>query len=203
MEEQTWQQLILPKPVELLIYLACSVIILAGINIEVIVNLVSGEMVFKNIASNDYFGIFSGLARFPAINTVVIVVFWGGVGLVAYTIVWALINALIEIRNDIVVETEYANKGPFWTRVKPPLLKAGLLITLLIWLALNRYVVGIFLLRTFHNTLSSQAGMHIWQFPIPILLGAVDILLAVTLFKSAFQADDIVDSLDQAKSVKS
>ncbi len=73
----------------------------------------------------------------PAIHSVVIVVFWSLVGLVAYTLVWGLSNLALEARNEVVIESAYVNKGrPIdrvaavgWQVARATLLFAFLLLT--------------------------------------------------------------------------
>lgn len=62
----------------------------------------------------------------PIIHTGVIVAFWSGVGLVAYTIVWSFINVMIEARNEVVLETEYTNKAALAQRIRTPLAQLAL-----------------------------------------------------------------------------
>lgn len=77
---------------------------------------------------------FSGIG---AVNTLVIVLFWGAVGLAAYTAVWSLANSYINARNGIKVEKEYTNRGNSKERMRIPLYRAGILVGLLVLLMLT------------------------------------------------------------------
>ena len=73
-----------------------------------------------------YGSILAGVSDSPIIHFAVIFAFWGGVGLVAYTIVWSMINVMIEARNEVVLETEYTNKSALAQRLRTPLLQLAL-----------------------------------------------------------------------------
>lgn len=45
------------------------------------------------------------------VRTAVIALFWALVGLMAYGVYLVITNAIVEARNEIVIDTEYANRG--------------------------------------------------------------------------------------------
>ena len=192
MEERSWQDLLLPTPLGLVIYAVASTFVFVGINMGMIINRIFGQAIFKGLGAGDYLGILSGLTNYPIINTVVIVIFWGGVGLIAYTIVWALINAFIEARNEIVVESEYANKGPIWPRLEVPLTKSALLAALLGWATLNKWFIATALLKYFNQTLTERSGVSLLLLLIPVVVGILNLILGVTLYKAAFRAPELI-----------
>jgi len=93
----------------------------------------SGIQVFGQL---NYGETLASVTNSPIIHTAVIIGFWSGVGLVAYTIVWSIINVMIEARNEVVLETEYTNKSALAQRIRTPLLQlalaAGLFVGLLV-----------------------------------------------------------------------
>jgi len=93
----------------------------------------------------------------PIIHTLVIVAFWSGVGLVAYTVVWSLINVAIEAKNELVLETAYTNKSAFAQRVKTPLLQLGLAAGLFIGLLFAAHVIFPFWMRLAASAISTQS----------------------------------------------
>ncbi len=199
MVRTSWRSLVLPSPLEAITYLLVSLFVFTGINIALVIYRVSGAMISSDVQSGDYLGILGGLTRIPVASTAVIVIFWSGVGLIAYTIVWAIINAVIEARNEIVVESEYANKGSLFDRLTAPLLKSGFLILLLVLLGLNRWWLVPMLLRSFHQTLSSGKGIALVTLVIPVLLGALDMALCFILYRVAFNSTELVEQLKQAQ----
>lgn len=94
----------------------------------------SFNQVLKNV---NYGDAFSTLTSSPIVHTGVIVVFWGGVGLVAYTIIWSLINVVIEARNEVVLEATYTNRSNFSERLHAPMLQLGLAAALFVGLFLS------------------------------------------------------------------
>jgi len=105
------------------------------------------------------------------INFAVIVITWSGVGLVAYTVIWVGMLILTEARNEIVVETEYVNRGPLANRLKVPLIQIGLLIFALILLALS--------LNSLFPVWSAFFAEFIWRVPSDYLGAASNFAIAV------------------------
>ncbi len=91
----------------------------------------------QNLSAINYGGVLTPITSSPIARTSVIVLFWGGVGLVAYTIVWSLINVAIEARNEVVLETTYTNRSDFVSRLHTPLLQFALAIGLFVCLFLT------------------------------------------------------------------
>ena len=97
------------------------------------------------------------------VNTIVIVLFWSVVGLVAYTAVWFMASAYVNARNEVKVEKEYTNRGQLKDRLRIPLIRVSIIIGLLIFLSLTLKVLwpywlglfGQFLLNVQFDTLGA------------------------------------------------
>lgn len=124
--KQSLKRVLLPTFGQAFGSLAAAVLLIGVLYRDQIVHRVQdgpGAHVFDQIHYGDSL---SGVTNSPIIHTAVIVAFWSGVGLVAYTIVWSVINVMIEARNEVVLETEYTNKSAFAQRIRTPLLQLAL-----------------------------------------------------------------------------
>jgi hypothetical protein len=53
----------------------------------------------------------ANISKLKSVDVMVKVVFWSGLGLVAYIVYLTVSNALVEARNSVVIESSYTNKG--------------------------------------------------------------------------------------------
>jgi hypothetical protein len=65
----------------------------------------------QEAAQQSYLQQLAELTKVPFVSTLVIIAFWAVVGLVAYAIYLAISNAIVETRNEVIIDTEYANRG--------------------------------------------------------------------------------------------
>jgi len=54
----------------------------------------------------------------PILNLAILVIFWVCVGLIAYSIIYAIYSLATEAQNEVVVEEEYVNRGETKKRLK-------------------------------------------------------------------------------------
>lgn len=98
------------------------------------------------------------LNRVSQINLVdkfVVIIFWSGLGLLAYTIIWGLVNVMIEARNEVVVETAYTNRSRFLERLSRPLHQAGVAGGLIVFLIIcAKFLIPLWLLLFHHFILA-------------------------------------------------
>lgn len=60
-------------------------------------------------------------------NLISLVVFWSGVGLVSYSIIWSIYSFFSEAKNEVVVNEEYTNQISKHEKLQRGLVQAGLL----------------------------------------------------------------------------
>ncbi len=60
-------------------------------------------------------------------NKASLIVFWAGVGLVAYSIIWSLYSFISEGKEEIIVEAQYLNQASKKEQLQRALVQAGLL----------------------------------------------------------------------------
>ncbi len=113
------------------------------------VNTVLGQLGYNNQIS--------GITNSPVVHTLVIVAFWSAIGLVAYTVVWSLINVMIEAKNEVVLETAYTNKSAFVQRARTPLLQLGLAAVLFIGLLVCAHTAFPYWLRLAYAAINATS----------------------------------------------
>lgn len=195
MEETPVKNIFVPPRVEVIIYMLLSIFTFGFINIGTIINRFSAEPLTPLVVSaDDYLGTLGFLSEIPLVNTLVIVVFWSGVGLVAYTVAWVLINAVIEARNEIVVESEYVNKGSLWGRFREPLLKSVFLISLFSWITLNAKWLVPWLLKDFRATMVSGQGTQLLELLLPVAGLAANLAITMLLLRLARHTRELIEA---------
>ncbi len=142
--------------------LAASLLVIGFVYRTQIWHRLSQDSLSKSLKNINYGDSLSSITNSPILHTAVIVLFWGGVGLVAYTLIWSLINVVIEARNEIVLETTYTNRSNFNDRLHTPLLQIGLAIALF---------AGLFLTAKF--------GLPYWLNLAFMSVNAVSLLLTI------------------------
>lgn len=66
------------------------------------------------------------------VSKLTLIIFWGAVGFIAYTLIWGFYNAAIEARNEAVMETSYTNKGHWFVAgLRAALIQIGLAAVLI------------------------------------------------------------------------
>lgn len=193
----TVKDILLPPRLEVLIYFILSALTFGFINVTPIINRILSEPLTSNISADDYLGSLGFLSEVPLVNTAVIVVFWSGVGLVAYTVAWAIINAVIEARNEIVVESEYVNKGSAWSRFKEPLFKSALIVSLFAWISINSKWFLPWLLKDFRNTLVTGQGTDLLKLLLPFAALAANLAIVLVLVRLIRNTQEIIESADR------
>lgn len=202
MEKSSLKETFVPTAWESGAYLVFSCLFLAITNLGLILNRFSGDPITReSLTAEDYRGIFSFLTDIPFANTAVIVLFWSGVGLVAYTLVWALINAFIEARNEIVVESEYINKGRIWDRLRVPLIRTGLMGVAFGWLVINYQWFLPWLLKYFRELLITNSGWGLLTLVLPVMVLALDTAVAIFLFRAGAYSTNLLHAFGRQDTV--
>ena len=60
-------------------------------------------------------------------NLISLVVFWSGVGLVSYSIIWSIYSFFSEAKNEVVVNEEYVNQASKHEKLQRDMVQAGIL----------------------------------------------------------------------------
>jgi hypothetical protein len=121
---------------------AIAVILLIIININLIIlQATSGTLLAQSAVQDSIAEQLQSWTSAPLLNTATLVVFWVCVGLIAYSIIYAIYSIATEAQNEVVVEEEYVNRGKPEKRLKKPAYQLGLIAAMI--------VLGIISLRFF------------------------------------------------------
>lgn len=136
---QSLKRVLTPTPIQAISCIMTSLVVMIALyrdqlwhRIQTATGSVGAELTML-----DYSGSLANIVQSPILRTAMIVGFWSAIGLLAYTVVWSLVNVLIEARNEVVLETEYTNRGALWSRLKVPLLQLGLGVALILSIYLS------------------------------------------------------------------
>ena len=111
--------------------------------------------------------------------------FWATVGLIAYLVCWALNNFLIEARNEVTLETGYANRGHWqgpWQTLGLKLLCGGLLVGVLTSL----HILVPFWVDTAHPLFNHVAADTVFWGIVGVIGLAVNLYLVLALAQLTF-----------------
>lgn len=123
---------------QVVVYFIISLTVFVFFSYNTIVNQVFNQSVLSNqTAKNAVLEQVKGLGDNKFVNILTIVLFWSAIGLVVYTIIWIAMIILTEARNEVVVETDYVNRGKLKDRIQRPVLQIVIFIALLLFAALS------------------------------------------------------------------
>ncbi len=101
-------------------------------------------------------------------NLISLVVFWSGVGLVSYSIIWSIYSFFSEAKNEVVVSEEYANQISKHEKLQRGLVQAGLLAGII--------ALGLLSLNVTVPFFISLWTSGILAFPAEIAIGIAEII---------------------------
>lgn len=186
---QSLKRVLAPTPVQAIVCFLVSLVGMVALYREQIWRLIQAGTgsLGAELGAIDYGSGLTSIVQSPILRTAMIVGFWSAVGLLAYTVVWSLVNVLIETRNEVVLETEYTNRGAFVARIKTPLLQLALGVGLIVALYLSARVSIPFLLDLMSTGLASA---ELWQTIAYSLLavmgGAINLYVIIVLGQLVF-----------------
>ncbi len=134
----SFKKILIPTTLEVIFYSLITATIIVVSNWAVIFESFSRGIPIDN----QQFGrsVSSQLAGVSAsrfINIAIVVIFWGLVGLAAYTIFWLILNFFINVKNEVVIEADYVNKASFKERIRIPLMQFATAALTLVFIALS------------------------------------------------------------------
>lgn len=123
MEQHLLRQILLPSRRQLLVYAFVSLFFTAiaaqGFITSFITRLARIDAgLFRLVTRQSISDVLKRLENFTGADLLVIAAFWSIVGLLVYLAAISLLNTLINARNEVVVLTEYTNRGSFSSGLK-------------------------------------------------------------------------------------
>ncbi len=128
LSKEDLRRIFVPTKKQIFLILAATFIIFAVFEANLIFLKITQSTIFSNTALQDNFAQqFQMFSDNQIVKIASLVVFWGGVGLVAYSIIFSVYSLVTEARNETVVGEEYTNKANRKSRLQADLIQAGLL----------------------------------------------------------------------------
>jgi hypothetical protein len=97
------------------------------------------------------------ITHLPLVANVTLVAFWATVGLAAYLVCWALYSLMIEARNEVTLDTQYANGRHWIAALKAVGIKAVAGCFFIIYLVVFSALFGVWM--NLSNAIFDQAGI--------------------------------------------
>lgn len=128
LSKEDLHKIFVPTKKQIFLILAATLVIFAVFEANLIFLKFTQNTIFSNTALQDNFSLqFQMFSESQVVKIASLVVFWGGVGLVAYSIIYSVYSLVTEARNETVVGEEYTNKANRKARLQVDLIQAGLL----------------------------------------------------------------------------
>jgi hypothetical protein len=127
--KEDYLKVLLPNKKEILIMLALVAVVFLTFEFNLIYLKATQNSIFSDTALQQNFRdqIDSFFAENKVANTISLVVFWSGVGLVAYSIIWSVYSFFTEAKNETEVAGEYINQETKHEKLQRTLMQAGIL----------------------------------------------------------------------------
>lgn len=128
LSKEDLQKVFVPTKKQIFLILVLTFIIFAVFETNLIFIKFTQSTIFGDTALQDNFALqFQIFSESQIVKIASLVVFWGGVGLVAYSIIYSVYSLVTEARNETVVGEEYTNKANRKARLQVDMVQAGLL----------------------------------------------------------------------------
>ena len=129
LSKQNYKKVLLPTKREVWIVLVLVFIVFLVFEANLIFLRTTQNSIFTDSGLQQSFEsqIDSVFSSNKVINTASLVVFWAGVGLVAYSIIWSIYSFFYEAKNEAEVAGEFINQASKHDKLQRALVQAGLL----------------------------------------------------------------------------
>lgn len=127
--KQDYLRILLPSKKEIFIILALVLVVFLTFEFNLIYLKATRNSIFSNTSLQQNFQsqLDAVFAENKVANTISLVVFWAGVGLVAYSIIWSVYSFFAEAKNEAEVAGEYVNQESKHEKLQRSLVQAGIL----------------------------------------------------------------------------
>lgn len=118
---------LLPSLKQIIFMALFGLAILTLVNISLIsFHFTEGTILSKNDVQASFATQLQSWFSSPILSKITLVVFWVGIGLFAYAILYWVYNIFTEAKNEVIVEQEYTNLNVGVDKKKWPVIEAGL-----------------------------------------------------------------------------
>lgn len=127
--KEDYKRLFLPSKKEIWVIVILILVVFLVFEANLIYLKASQNTIFSdsNLQKNFYDQVTAAFGENKVTNLISLVVFWSGVGLVSYSIIWSIYSFYSEAKNEVVVTEEYVNQISKKQKLQRDLVQAGLL----------------------------------------------------------------------------
>lgn len=109
----------------ILVILTIGIPILLNFNL-ILLRLTNGTVLAEPAVQASFAEQIQQFGKGQYLNLASLVIFWTGVGIVAYVVIYSIYSFYSEARSEVVLEGEYVNRGTKQERLRPVLMQVGL-----------------------------------------------------------------------------
>lgn len=127
--KEDYLKLFLPSRREIWVIAVLVLIVFLVFEFNLIYLKITQNSIFSDtrLQENFYQQVTAVFGENPVTNTISLVVFWSGVGLVSYSIIWSIYSFFSEAKSEAVVHEEYVNQASKKERLQRDVVQAGIL----------------------------------------------------------------------------
>lgn len=192
--KEDYLRVLLPTKKEILIILALVFVVFLTFEFNLIYLKATQNSIFSDTALQQNFRdqIDSFFAENKIANTISLVVFWSGVGLVAYSIIWSIYSFVSEAKNETEVAGGYVNQESKHEKLQRTLLQAGILAGIIALGLLSLNITIPFIISLWTNGILI-VNTEILNGILQIVGGFVGMLINFYLFKMLIDWIELLD----------
>ena len=192
--KEDYLKVLLPNKREILILLALVAVVFLTFEFNLIYLKATQNSIFADTALQQNFRdqIDSFFAENKVANTISLVVFWSGVGLVAYSIIWSVYSFFTEAKNETEVAGEYINQETKHEKLQRTLMQAGILAGIIALGLLSLNVTIPFFIGLWTNGILIIPA-EIINGILQILAGFIGMIVNFYLFKMLIDWIELLD----------
>lgn len=192
--KEDYLKVLLPNRREILILLALVAVVFLTFEFNLIYLKATQNSIFADTALQQNFRdqIDSFFAENKVANTISLVVFWSGVGLVAYSIIWSVYSFFTEAKNETEVAGGYVNQESKHEKLQRTLMQAGILAGIIALGLLSLNVTIPFFIGLWTNGILIIPA-EIVNGILQILAGFIGMIVNFYLFKMLIDWIELLD----------
>ncbi len=111
--------------------IALALLVIININL-IILQATSNTILAQSDVQDSIISQLQSWTSSPILNLAILVIFWVCVGLIAYSVIYAIYSLATEAQNEVVVEEEYVNRGETKKRLKGSAYALGIIAAMII-----------------------------------------------------------------------
>ncbi len=192
--KEDYLRALLPTKKEILIILALVFVVFLTFEFNLIYLKATQNSIFSDTALQQNFRdqIDSFFAENKIANTISLVVFWSGVGLVAYSIIWSIYSFITEAKSETEVAGGYVNQESKHEKLQRTLLQAGILAGIIALGLLSLNITIPFIISLWTNGILI-VNTEILNGILQIVGGFVGMVINFYLFKMLIDWIELLD----------